>query len=158
MKKLLLTAAVVTGAFCFSGSAYAAACGSVSTSSFDSIITTLNTELPSGSRSERRYKRNLIRATQNNINSSCSMAESLQNSMPSASLGSLSSFNSAFTGQLGQITGILNQVKPLVSSGSATQAQINQANALISQAKALSDQLKATAKQLAKQIAKSLQI
>lgn len=158
MKKLLLTAAVVLSGFAFAGTAHAAPCGSVTTSSFDSVITSLNDNLPSGSRSERRYKRNLIRATQNNINSSCSTAETLQNSMGGVASGGLTGFMSNFTGQLSQITSVLTQVKSIVSMQNVTQAQINQANNLIAQAKSMSDQLKQQARQMAKQLAQSLEV
>ncbi|MBK9586502.1 MAG: hypothetical protein KA099_07680 [Alphaproteobacteria bacterium] len=158
MKKLLLTAAIVGGSFCFIGSAYAAPCGQVTTSSFDSVITTLQTELPSGSRSERRYKRNLIRATQSNINSSCSMAESMESSMGGIANVGMSNFFSAFSTDLSQITSILSQVKTLVSNPNPTTAQINQANTLIAQAKSMSDQVKQMARQMAKQLAESLEV
>jgi len=158
MKKLLLTAAVIGGGLCFSVSAYAAPCGQVTTSSFDQVITTLNNELPSGSRKERRYKRSVIQQTQSNINSSCATAENLQNNMGSVANINMSNFFSAFTGDLTQITGLLNQAKAIVKLPNPTQAQINQANTLITQAKAMSDQVKQMARQMAKQLAESLEI
>ncbi len=158
MKKLLLTSAVIGAGFFFNASAYAAACGQVTTSSFDSVITTLQNELPSGSRSDRRYKRNLIRATQSNINSSCAMAENMQNNMGSTANIGMSNFFSSFSGDLTQITSLLNQVKTIVSSPNPTTAQINQANTLIAQAKSMSDQVKQMARQMAKQLAESLEI
>lgn len=158
MKKLLLTAAVIGGGLCFSVSAYAAPCGQVNTSSFDSVITSLNTQMPSGSRSDRRLKRSVIRATQSNINSSCSVAESLQNSMGSTSITGMAGFVSNFSSDLSQITSLLNQVKTLTSGTTITAAQISQANSLISQAKAMSDQVKQMARQMAKQLAESLEV
>jgi len=158
MKKLLLTSAVIGAGFFFNASAYAAACGQVTTSSFDSVITELNTQMPSGSRSDRRLKRSVIRATQSNINSSCSVAESLQNSMGSSGIAGMSGFVSNFSSDLSQITSLLNQVKTLTSGTNITSAQISQANSLISQAKAMSDQIKQMARQMAKQIAESLEV
>lgn len=86
------------------------------------------------------------------------MAESLENSMGGVANVNMSNFFSAFSADLSQITGILNQVKTLVSNPNPTTAQINQANTLIAQAKSMSDQVKQMARQMAKQLAESLEV
>ncbi len=72
-------------------------------------------------------------------------------------LGNLGNFTNMFAGQLAQITNILNQAKAL-SNGNPTAAQVAQIQQLVAQAKSLSDQLLQQARQMAKQIAQSVQV
>ncbi len=160
MKRLLLSAAIVLGGFAFVGTAHAAACGPVSTGSFSTVVTSItSTPIPCSGRQQCRQTRNKIRnsarATQTNINSGCSIMNNMYQG--GIGLGNLGNFTNMFAGQLAQITNILNQAKAL-SNGNPTAAQVAQIQQLVAQAKSLSDQLLQQARQMAKQIAQSVQV
>ena len=166
MKKTFLTLMVVAGAIGFSTDARAAACGPIDTSAFTAVTTAISTvPLPDLGRSQNRQNartiRSTVRSTQNTVNQGCNI---MQGMTSGGGLVNLSSFTSAFSGQLGQITTILNQAKALQSQASqvttaAQKAQLqSQVMQLVSQGKAMADQLLAQARQMASQISQAAQV